>query len=217
MGALSGSLSYTRYSVSGTLPDDYADRFERAMEARRFLPLSNEGDDMETAGWVCLSAPYDNERPITREDFLFEGRLAFAFREDKIVLPAKVVQSLVAQRLEELEQEATEPLPKTMKKTVELAVRGELRHRALPRSTVIDVVWDVEKAEMRIFGRGKIVAERLAALFERTFDMRIEPLDFAARAFRTDMSERARHKLETLGPKAVFDDLLGFVEEDEGL
>jgi DNA recombination-dependent growth factor C len=207
MGALQGSLTFGRYFVEGDLPRDIATTFERALEARRFLPASPAAEPPESVGWVAMEAPFDDDRAITRELFMFGNRVALCYREDKYVVPRAMVRRALQKKLQDIEQaegKSREDMPRAFIKAVERAVADELRQKSLPKSSLVDVIWELDRGEARVFGRGKMVSERLSALFERTFTMRLVPAVPVARAFRLDLSQRARGVLERLMPEDIF-------------
>lgn len=215
MGALVGNASYLRFFVDGEPPARMGDVFEQAVEARRFTPLTDKSEENESAGWVPIEDPFDDELPITRERFIFGDLLALAYREDKYALPRPIVKRRVRVKLDELANKG-EKITKVKRKQVELAVVAELKRRLLPRPRVIDVVWDTRKRELRIFGKGPMATERALACFERTFAVRAVHATWAGRAFQLDLSLRARSILEQLQPELLFDDIvLVAAEEDE--
>ena len=62
------------------------------------------------------------------------------------------------------------------------------------------------RGEARVFGRGTVVTERVASLFERTFQVRVDGGSWAAKAFELDLSSRAQGVLERLSPGWLFPD-----------
>ena len=217
MGALSGSASYLRFVAQGDPPKNFPTKFEQAIEARRFLPLDPNQEEIEASGWVPLEAPLDDERPVTRDLFHFGDLVAIGFREDKLAVPRAIVKHRVGQRLEKIEAERAaageEPAPKSLKKELEKAVVAELKRQILPRSRVVDVVWNLANREVRMFARGPIATERCAVLFERTFELPLSQRTYAQHAFDLDLSTRARSVLEGLRPAPPFD-ALQFAEDD---
>lgn len=203
MGALGGSVSYLRFLVDGEPPKGMAARFERNVEARRFMPLSPDGQDMEQAGWASVTDPFDDELALTREEFLFGDLIVIAYREDKVALPRPLLKAMAKKRIRELTDRGEEVTRQT-RRTVELAVASELKRRVLPRSRVVDIVWDHPRGELRVFGRGTIATERATALFERTFEARPRLAHYGTRAFDLDLGLRAQGILEQLGPETVF-------------
>lgn len=203
MGTIKGSASYLRFMIEGEPPARFPERFEQAIEARRFLPISQEREENEQVGWALFGRPFDDEVPITREFFLFGDLIAISYREDRVALPKPLLDHLVRKRMEELRARGEE-VNRHTKRTVEAAVAAELRLKVLPRSRVVDLVWDISRRELRIFGRGPLASERAAGLFERTFEVQAKLAHYGQRAFSIDMSLRAKGVLESLGPEPVF-------------
>lgn len=198
MGAAKGSLSYLRFVVDHDPPPRLVATYEQAIEARRFMPLRG-GEQAESAGWAPIDEPLDDEAPIPREAFLFGGLLAVSYREDTIAIPRAVLEHHVRRRMLEIEQSG-QKVTRTAKKAIEATVAAELRRKTMPRTRLVDVVWDMNKKELRMFGRGKIATERVAALFERTFQAMPRLAHYGVRAFDVDVSTRARAVLEQLAP-----------------
>jgi recombination associated protein RdgC len=211
VGALAGSLSYLRFLVDGDVAKNPGTVYERAIEARRFVPLTPAGDTLESAGWVPLEAPFDDERAITRDLFLFGDLVCVTYREDKYAIPRALLQRETQKRLDKIAHDEKKPrdeMGRAFIKAVEAAVMQELKARTIPRSKLVDVVWDLPKKEMRVFGRGTIVTERVASLIERTFQVRVDIGSYAARAFGLDLGARNLSVLERLTPGWLFPDAL---------
>lgn len=210
MGALKGSASYLRFLVEGEVAKNPGKVYEESVEARRFLPLHADAESLEQAGWVPMESPYADDLPITRDLFLFGDLVAITYREDKYVIPRAMLAKRLDERLKKIAEEEDDGEKKvksrSFKKAVEAAVLVELKRQTFPRSKLVDVVWDVRRSEVRVFGRGAVAKERCIALFERTFGVRASLAAYAARAFAIDMPERAKGVLEQLKPGPLFPD-----------
>jgi hypothetical protein len=220
MGALAGSLSYMRFLLEGGAPNNPGAVFEKAIAARRFAPLSPSVESSEAAGWVPAESPFDDELPVTRDLFLFGDIVVLAYREDKWAIPRPVVKREVQKRIKKIiEEEKKDPdsIGKAFVKAVEESIIVELKQKTMPRSKVIDVVWDMSRGEARVFGRGTMVTERVASLFERTFQVKVDIGPWAARAFRLDLGSRAMGVLERLSPGWLFPDAIKAVGEDDNI
>ena len=222
MGALAGSLSYMRFLVDGDPPKNPGPAFEKTLESRRFTPLNPAMEASESAGWVATEAPFDDDLPITRGMFLFGDLVVVSYREDKWAIPKPVLKRETQKRIQQIideEKKDPETIGKAFVKAVQDSVLVQLKQKSLPRSKIIDVVWDMSKGEARVFGRGTVVSERLASLFERTFQVRVDIGPWAARAFRLDLGSRAMGVLERLSPGWLFPDPMRAIEDglDEAL
>ena len=211
MGALRGTLGYLRFLVDGEMAKNAGTAYEKSIEARRFMPLRPTSDTMDSAGWVAMEAPFDDDMPIGRESFLFGDLIAIAYREDKYAIPKALLQRETKKKLEQIiKDEGKDPasINRGFVKAVEQSVLVELKSQTIPRSKIIDVIWDTSNKEVRVFGRGTVVTERISSLFERTFQVRVELGSYAARAFQLDIGSRAQGVLEKLAPGWLFPDAI---------
>lgn len=211
MGALKGSLSYLRFLVDGDVAKNAGTTYEKAIEARRFMPLSPTAETNESAGWVPMEAPFDDEMPIGRDSFLFGDLIAVAYREDKYAIPKALLQRHTRRAIEEIvkkEKRDPDSITRAFIKAVEMRVLIELKAQSIPRSKLVDVIWDIPRREIRVFARGTVATERLSSLFERTFQVRVELGSYPARAFALDIGSRAQGVLEKLSPGWLFPDAM---------
>lgn len=209
MGALNGSMSYMRFLIDGEVPPNPGSAFEKALESRKFTPLTPSSETPESAGWVVTEDPFAETVSIGRDRFLFGDLVVVSYREDKWAIPRPVVKREVAKRIQQIiekEKKNADDIGKAFIKSVENAIISELKQKSFPRSKIIDVVWDMARGEARVFGRGTVVTERVASLFERTFQVRVDTGSWAAKAFELDLSSRAQGVLERLSPGWLFPD-----------
>ncbi len=210
MGALNGSMGYLRFLVEGDVGDNI-NTLEKSLQSRRFLPLQPTQESAESAGWVPTEAPFDDERKLTRDLFIFGDLVVITYREDKWSIPRPVLKRETAKRIDKIvreEKKDPDEIGKAFIKAVEAVVLTELKQKTIPRSKLVDVVWDAPRKEARVFGRGTVATERVASLFERTFQVRVDPGSYAARAFSLDLGSRAMSVLERLSPGWLFPDAI---------
>lgn len=189
-------MTYLRFAVIGTLPSNLIENFERALAVRRFVPLHPEGQDSESAGWVAIQNPYLDEQRILNDQFLFQERVVLGYREDKLSFPKAMLRDLVELRMQEF--------PDQSRQVIESAVMSELRGRILPKSKVVDVLWDLSRSELRLFARGQGLVERFEKLFEQTFQMRLRQLTYPEIALSSQVSLRSKGILESLNEAVIF-------------
>jgi recombination associated protein RdgC len=205
MGILKGVLTYQRFFLEGDIPQNAARIFEEAVESRRFMPLTDEGETMMASGWVPTHAPLADDLQIMHHDFIFDDRLVITYREDELRFPKDYIRARLAERAQAFEEETGEKPTKAMLEAFEAGIRGELRRRLLPGTRLVDVVWDMASQEVRIFTRSKGPLERLQVLFERTFNARLLHATYGQRAFKKDLNLRSMGMLENLEPSPAFE------------
>lgn len=204
MGVFKGTIQYTRLSVEGELPSDWIGHFETSLKLRRFVPLHEEGSDVESQGFVLAQAPFDDEAELLNTSFYFDNRIILAFRRDTIRLPKAYMKELVKKRIEEQRQKLGEEPPRKTCKAIEEAVIYEVRKRVFPKSQIVDFAWDLEKKQVRLFGRGKSLIENFTKLFEQCFGLKIQPYSFAEQALGIEMPLLSKGQLETLVPQELY-------------
>lgn len=212
MSATHGSMNYIRFFVVGDVPAPEA--IEKGLEARAFVPLSPSAEMPEVMGWVTAEKPDDHERKLTRADVIFGTLILVAVREDRWVIPRDVVKRLAAKRAKKIAADegyadGVDGISRTMMKAIETAIVAELRNRLLPRSKVAQVVWDTKLNEIRVFGRGTFVRERVASLFERTFGVALSEAHPAKRAALIALDPKNRAVLARLSPNWLFPEAMG--------
>lgn len=204
VGVFHGTIQYTRFCVDGELPSDWMGIFETSLKLRRFVPLHEDGTDVESQGFVLAQAPFADDSELLNTHFYFDGRLVLAFRRDTIRLPKAYMKELIKKRIEEQKQKlGEEPSRKTIK-AIEEAVIYEVRRRVFPKSQIVDMCWDFQKNELRLFGRGKSLIENFTKLFEQTFPMKLRQKTFAEQAMGIDLPLRSKGQLESLVPQELY-------------
>lgn len=205
MGVFKGSMNYTRFDVEGELPKDFLTVFEGALALRKFVPLHEDGNDLETSGFVLAQSPFAEEVPLFNNAFYFDGRIVLALRVDTIRLPKAYVRALLKKRIaEQAAKLGEEPSRKTIK-ALEEAVLYEVRKRVFPKTQLVDFCWDTDKGQLRLFGRGKSLIERFTQLFEQTFSgVKVKQRTFAEQAQAMELPLRVKGQLDALVPQELF-------------
>ena len=208
MGAIKGSASYLRYLVEGDAAENPGKVYADSLDSRRFIPLHPDAEASENAGWMPIETPFDDDAPFASDAFHFGHLICVSYREDKFAIPKPLLQRAVKERLAKIEREEKREITKAFQKAVEKACLVELKRKSFPRTRLCDVIWDLDRREVRFFGRGTLVTERCSSLFERTFKVRVEQGSYAARAFGLDLPTRAKGILDGLSAGWLFPDLV---------
>lgn len=175
MGLIRGAANLTRYRVEGTLPADYGEVFAAAIERFAFRPLSEQTDQERSVGWVNILDMLDTG--FAGQSFFKEPYLALTWRMDVRSVPA----SALKQQCREAENrimaaENLEFLPRPRRLELREFVRSNLLKRALPRSRVFDMVWDLPNGVVLFGCVTTKVCDEFAEFFRRTFDLGLLPV-----------------------------------------
>ena len=90
MPALRGSLTYARFFVEGTVPDDFSSRFMKAVRLRAMKPLEPDEEELERSGWAKIGEPFVID--LSSEDVFFNEYVALGFRTDRWAISPAVLR-----------------------------------------------------------------------------------------------------------------------------
>jgi recombination associated protein RdgC len=172
MGALSGSLSASKFYVPGDLPKDVRRAYMDRIQLRLFRPLRPEQEAEESVGWCAVGQPFDLELSA---DKVFNGPyLSLGLRTDRYRFPPAVVHAELEQAARALRQKrAQEKLSRTQKEELKQRVLQGLRRRYMPRMQAVDLVWNLDRGELYFWSQSAGLMERLSALFELSFGLEL--------------------------------------------
>ena len=172
MGALSGSMSPSKFYVQGELPKDVRRSYLPRIELRVFRPLRPEEEADERAGWCAVGQPFEL---VLSPDKVFTGPyLSLGLRIDRYRFPPAIVNAeleLASRALRE--KRGQEKLSRTQKEELKHRVLQSLRRKYLPRMQMVDLVWNLDRQELYFWSQSGALHERLSALFELSFGLEL--------------------------------------------
>ncbi|HMJ14318.1 MAG TPA: hypothetical protein VK524_23040 [Polyangiaceae bacterium] len=172
MGAIRGSLTFSRFSVEGKVPRDYRGKFLQAARLRAFEPLRPEDEEQERSGWCALDRVFDLD--LTAEKLHQGPYLTLGYRVDRWRIPASLLKGQIAEQSDKaLAKSGREKLNKRELAEIKALVTARLRKKTEPTSKSIDVCWHLEAGVVRVWTHSKRLLEDFAALFEKTFGMKL--------------------------------------------
>jgi len=196
--ALRGSLTYSRFFVSGDLPDDFRERFMRAIRLRSMKPLEPDEEELERSGWAKLGEPFVVD--LAYDDVFFNEYVVLGFRTDRWVIPGPVLRTRVKEaEAAYLEKKGRERLSKKEKAELKLMVSKKLRRHLAPATRSVDLSWAIGEGVVRFFSHSQKPAAAMMELFKKTFGLELVPESPYTAASRLGLSkdqEKAWHDLE---------------------
>ncbi|HQP36068.1 MAG TPA: recombination-associated protein RdgC [Polyangiaceae bacterium] len=212
MGALKGSITYSRFYVQGELPENFANGYMRRIRNRMFEPLTPDSDDPTHWGWCSIADPFDLE--LDQEKVFFNAYLNLGLRIDRWSVPAPLVKAQLAQATKAvLEKKGRERLSRAEKEELKSVVVRKLRKQLLPAMKVIDLSWNTETGVVRFWSRSKKSVEMLHEMFEKTFGLKLLPHGPYAAAVRAGCDPEQLERLSSTQP-AVFHAETATAEEE---
>jgi hypothetical protein len=196
--ALKGSLTYARFFVEGTLPDDFRERFMRSVRLRAMKPLEPDDEDLERSGWAKIAEPMTIE--LAYDDVFLNEHVALSYRTDKWQFPGAVLKA----RLREaeaafLEKKGQTRLSRSQKNELKLLVAKRLRRSMSPATRSVDLSWSLNEGVVRFFSHAPKPGAQMSELFLKTFGLKLvpeSPYTLAARVGLDDAEEQAWNELE---------------------
>ena len=215
MSALRGSLTYARFYVEGDLPDDFRERFMRAIRLRAMRPLEPDDEELERSGWCKIGEPFATElgyedvffdapsgcRPPSA-DLRFNAFVNLGFRTDKWAIPGSLLKRHVKEAEEAyLQKKGRERISRREKNELKILVGKKLRKHTAPATRTVDLSWSLDEGLVRFFGHAPKPAAAMMELFSKTFGLRLvpeSPYTLAARIGLSKAQERAWQDLEPI-------------------
>jgi len=203
LGALRGSLTFSRFFVWGDVPADLATASLTPIGAFTLRPLEPDEDDFERHGWCSMRDAMDLE--LDHEKVFFNEYLCLGLRVDKWVVPKPLLEMHLREAEAKLrEQKGVERLGRKAKADLKLMITKRLRRNLVPVTKAVDLVWNVNTGVVHFFSQASRLQELMMEIFERTFHLRLLPESPAVAAERVGMSDEESHALDKLEQTSLF-------------
>ncbi len=172
VGARKGTISYSLFQIDGELPDSYRDHFLERIQEFRFTELTPESEEDIVHGWTVLDDLLNTD--FTTDNVFLGEYVVLGMRTDRWSLPGALLKAHVERRTKEIMHEQQKAkLFKSEKMAIKEDVTRGLKARTLPSAGVVDMVWNIERGEVRFWSQSARAVEMFEALFESTFDLRL--------------------------------------------
>jgi recombination associated protein RdgC len=192
LGALKGSISYSKHYVRGALPDDFRDAFVERVRLNAFRPLGPEEDETRV-GWCSIENPLDCE--LDHGKIYFNAYMNLGLRVDRWQIPGPLFKAHFAEaEREHLAKRGRARLGKNEKEELAARVSRRLRKQLVPVMKAVDLSWNLDTGVVRFWSQSQGLVEALDKLFEATFGLDLvpeSPFTAAARIGLADAHERA--------------------------
>ena len=207
MPALRGSLTYSRFFIDTSegaaaqkakVPDDFREKYMRAIRLRAMKPLEAEDDDLERSGWCKVAEPFAIE--LHYDDVFCNEYVALGLRTDRWQIPAPMLKARVREaEAAYLEKKGREKLGRKERAELKESVARKLRKQSAPSTRMIDLVWSMNDGIVRFFSHSDKAAGNMSELFHKTFGLRLvaeAPYTLATRLGLTKAQESAWQEIE---------------------
>ena len=198
MSALRGSLTYARFFVDGDVPEDFREKYMRAVRLRAMKPLEPEDEDLERSGWCKLAEPFELE--LRYDDVFYNEYVVLGLRTDRWRIPGPMLKARVREaEAAYLEKKGRERLGRKERTELKETVARKLRKETAPATRIVDLVWSMNEGIVRFFSHSDKAAGSMTELFHKTFGLNLvaeSPYTLAARVGLTKAQESAWQEIE---------------------
>lgn len=202
MGALRGSLTFSRFFVVGTVPDDVAGASLKRIRAQSFQPLDPDEDLAQRHGWAAVDDPFDLE--LDHEKIFFNEYVVLALRVDRWAIPGALLKAHLREAEQKLlEKKGLERLGRKAKLDLKDMVTKKLRRQLVPATKSIDLVWNLNTGVALFFSHSKKFHELVQELFEKTFRLQLLVESPGTAADRTGLAPDQQRTYSELEPTSL--------------
>jgi DNA recombination-dependent growth factor C len=191
MPVLRGSVTFSRFRTEPAkeAPSDPKRWMTRGLKSRAFEPIDLRTEDDRSAGFVELENPDSVDFPAGS---VFYGEYALlGYRVDQIRVPSSAVKSELDRWAAAFEKEQGRPAGKSEKAAHRATIRQQLRTRAVPRTKVHDLSWNLKTNQLQIWAASRKLVEEIQGVVEAAFDVKLVPLVPSALALKAGIEEGA--------------------------
>jgi len=173
MGLLKGSVTFSRYRISGALPDHFPDFFNEQIRRNAFQTVWRTTDEM-AAGWTSLENCLDT-------DFSYasyaQGRyMLFSLRIDrKSVAPSLLRIRILEAEQKKLAETGQKKLYREQREAIRESVRLDLLGKTMPVPSFHEICWSVPDRVLTFCCLSDKVAGELQELFRESFSLSLSP------------------------------------------
>jgi recombination associated protein RdgC len=173
MGFLKGTMTFSRFRVSGETPSSFADFFDRQLKKYAFQDLG-AGTDEKSLGWTSLENILDTQFQMA--NYAVGAYLLFCLRIDRKAVPP----ALLRVRLLEGEQRALRETEKTRlskdgRQKLKDRVQEDLLKKAHPVPSFHEVLWAPSQERLLFGSLSQKVLLDFEDLFKISFKHTLRP------------------------------------------
>jgi hypothetical protein len=169
MGLLSGSASFTRFTVEGEVPENFWDFVAQRVTEHSFQDIDDTIDE-HSIGWVSVVDMFDS-------DFAFSSYAAgdyvvLSMRIDERKCSPAVLRKFTAKEESRLRQEqGVRRLSRNVRLEIKERIRAEMVRKSPPIPAVYDLCWNLSNNTLLFFSNSRKALALLEDLFRETFEL----------------------------------------------
>ncbi|MCY1042864.1 hypothetical protein D7Y13_02540 [Corallococcus praedator] len=196
MPVLRGAVTFSRFRTepSKEAPSDVKRWLTKGLKSHAFEPIDRRSEDERAAGFVELENAEASDFSTSN---LFYGEYAlFSFRIDTLKVPASMMKAELDKWTSAFTKENSRPPARAEKNKQKLELKQLLRQRAVPRTSVLDVTWNLKTQQVQIWAASRKTVDEISVALEGALAVKVIGITPASMAQRAGIDDKA------LGPTA---------------
>ncbi len=169
MGFISGSASFTRFSIEGELPENPMEFIAQRIAAYSFKDI-DDGIEEHSVGWVSVANMFDAS--FRYASFMNGDYVVLSLRLDERKVSPAVLKKFVQKEEERIKREKQIPrLGRAARVEIKERIKTELTRKAMPVPTVYDLVWNLSESTVIFFTTNRKAHALLEDIFKDCFGL----------------------------------------------
>jgi DNA recombination-dependent growth factor C len=169
MGLLSGSASFTRFTVEGEVPENFWDFIAERVLQHSFKDIDDTIDEY-SIGWVSVADMFDSD--FAYSSYAAGDYVVLSLRMDERKVSAAVLKKYTAKEEARIKQEKElRRLSRNVRLEIKERIRAELVRTSPPIPVVYDLCWNLSNNTLLFFSNSRKALALLEDLFKETFGL----------------------------------------------
>jgi DNA recombination-dependent growth factor C len=198
MGFISGSASFSRFSIEGELPENPAEFLAKRIPAFSFKDIDDTIDEY-SIGWVSVANMFDAS--FEYASFMNGDYVVLSLRTDERKVSPAVLKKFVQKEEERIKKEKQIPrLGRAAKTEIKERIKAELTRKAMPVPTVYDLIWNLSESTLIFFTTNGKAQTLLEDFFKDCFGLLlVQQIPWVTAQYLLEPEKMDR--MEQLGPE----------------
>ena len=169
MGLISGSASFTRFSVEGEVPENFWDFIEKQVKEHSFKDIDDNMDEY-SIGWVSIANMFDSD--FAYSSYAAGDYVVLTMRADERKVSPAVLKKFTMKEEERIKKEKElRRLSRNVRLEIKERIRTELVRKSPPIPVVYDLCWNLTDNTLLFFSTSRKALALLEDLFKETFGL----------------------------------------------
>ncbi|MCI5158890.1 MAG: DNA recombination-dependent growth factor C [Candidatus Electrothrix sp. AUS1_2] len=169
MGLLSGTASFTRFTVEGEVPENFWDFVAQRVTEHSFQDIDDTIDEY-SVGWVSVADMFDSGFAFS--SYAAGDYVILSMRMDERKVTPAVLKKFIAKEESRIKQEkGLRRLSRSVRLEIKERLRAELVRKAPAIPAVYDLCWNTSDNTLLFFSNSRKAIALLEDLFRETFDL----------------------------------------------